>query len=132
MPLSDSPSSLFYFEIQAKAHQLADQHVEGFRNVRLRKIVSLDDAFVQLGSPVDVVALDRQDFLEDVGRAVRFKRPDLHLSEPLAAELGLSAERLLRDEGVGTDGTRMDLVVDEVRELHHVDKADGHVLVELL
>src|SRR4030095_16037065 len=66
------------------------------------------------------------------GGAVRFESPDFHLSETLATELRLAAERLLRDQGVRPDRTRVNLVVDQVRQLEHVDVADGDVLLELL
>jgi hypothetical protein len=67
-----------------------------------------------------------------VRRAVGLERPDLHLAEPLAAELRLAAERLLGDERVRPDRPRVDLVVDQVRQLQHVDVADRHVLLERL
>src|SRR4029453_11955970 len=51
---------------------------------------------------------------------------------PLSAELRLTTQRLLRDERVRSDRTRMDLVVDQVRQLQHVDVADGNVLLERL
>src|SRR5262249_46926048 len=58
------------------------------------------------------------------------ERPDLHFAEALAAELRLAAERLLRDERVRPDRARVDLVVDQVRQLEHVDVAHRHVLLE--
>src|SRR5207253_11262165 len=42
------------------------------------------------------------------------------------------AERLLRDERVRADGARVNLVVDQMRKLKHVDVADGDRLVELV
>src|SRR6476620_4285144 len=75
----------------------------------------------------DVVRLDRQQLLERVGGAVRLEGPDLHLTEALATELGLTAERLLGDHRVRTRGASVDLVVDEVVELEevHVAARDG-------
>src|SRR5438034_11519354 len=64
--------------------------------------------------------------------AVGFESPNFHFAEALAAELRLAAERLLRNQGVRADGARMDLVVDEMRELEHVDEADGNRLVKLV
>ena len=81
----------------------------------LGDVLALDDGFVGLDAAHDVVALDRQNFLQRVRRAVGFQRPDLHFAEALAAELRLAAQRLLRDERVGTGGACMDLVVDQVR-----------------
>src|SRR5688572_9050 len=71
-------------------------------------------------------------FRSDVRGAIGLQRPDLHLAEALAAELRLAAERLLRDQRVRPDRSRVDLVVDQVRQLQHVDVADGDVLLERL
>src|SRR5208337_3287300 len=64
--------------------------------------------------------------------AIGFEGPNFHFTEALAAELRLAAEGLLRNQRVGTDGTRVDFVVNEVRQLEHVDIADGDGLVELV
>src|SRR3546814_4158122 len=56
----------------------------------------------------------------------------LHLTEALAAELRLTAQRLLGDEAVGTDRTRMDLVINKVVELQHINIAHGHLAVETI
>src|SRR3712207_7332546 len=45
------------------------------------------DGLVDLHAAEHVVGLDRQELLERVGGAVRLESPDLHLAEPLAAEL---------------------------------------------
>ena len=92
--------------------------------------VALDDRLVDLRAARHVVRLGREQFLEDVRGAVGLERPDFHLAEPLSAELRLAAQRLLRDERVRSDRARVDLVVDQVRQLEHVDVADGHVLLE--
>ena len=44
-----------------------------------------------------VVALDRQQLLEDVRRPLGFDAPHFHLTEPLPAGAGLAAKRLLGD-----------------------------------
>src|SRR5574340_309739 len=54
------------------------------------------------------------------------------VSEALAAELRLAAQRLLGDERVRADAPRVDLLVHEVVELQHVHHAHGDVLVERL
>ena len=82
--------------------------------------------------PLHVVGLDRQHFLQRVGRAVGLERPDFHFAEALAAELRLAAQRLLRDQAVRTGGTRVHLVVDQVVELQHVHVADGDLALEAL
>ena len=109
-----------------------DEDVEGLRNTRGRHIVALDDGLVGLGTAGDVVGLDGEDFLKDVRGAEGFECPDLHLTETLTAEVGLTAEGLLSDEGIGADGTGMHLVVDHVVEFEHIDVADGGGLVETL
>ena len=67
-----------------------------------------------------------------VGRAVGFHGPDFHFAEALAAVLRLAAERLLGDQRVRPDGAGVDLVRDQVAELHHVNVADDDFLVERL
>src|SRR5712691_279946 len=116
--------------VQAQALQLPDQDVEGFRQTRREHRVALHDGLVDLRAAVHVVGLRGQELLEDVRRAVRLERPHLHLPEPLAAELRLPAQRLLGDERVRTDRAGVDLVVDEVGELEHVDVAHGDLLLE--
>src|SRR5699024_2472418 len=105
--------------------------LEALRHAGLRDVVALDDALVGLDTAGDVVRLDGEYLLQRVSRAVGFERPDLHLAEALAAELGLAAQRLLRDEAVGAGGAGMDLVVDKVVQLEEVDVADGYVVIEL-
>ena len=64
-------------------------------------IFTLDNGFVRLHTAHDVVGLHRQDFLQCVRAcAVRLERPNLHLPETLAAELGFTAQRLLCYQGV--------------------------------
>src|SRR3546814_13116059 len=49
-----------------------------------------------------------------------------------SAELRLTAQRLLGNEAVGTDRTRVDLVVNKVVELQHIDVAHSHLAVETI
>ena len=65
-----------------------------------------------------------------VSRAVGFECPHFHFAEALAAVLRLAAERLLRDERVRTDRAGVNLVRDQVAELHHVDVANDDFLIE--
>src|SRR5256714_15355540 len=112
--------------------QLLHQHPEALRDAGLERVVSLDDGLVGLDPPDDVVGLDRQDLLEDVRGAVGLQRPYLHLAEPLAAELRLASQRLLGDQAVRTGGAGVDLVLDQVSQLEHVDPADRDRLLERL
>src|SRR5437667_433878 len=123
---------LHQLDVQAERLQLADQDVERFGHARLDARFALDDGLVNLGAAIDVVRLRGEQFLQDVRCAVGFQCPDFHFAEALASELRLAAERLLRDERVRPDGTRVNLVVDEMRKLEHVDVADGDRLVELV
>src|SRR5437773_5985351 len=123
---------LHELHVQTERLELADEHVERFGQARRERRVALDDRLVNLGAARHIVGLRGEELLQDVRRAVRLERPDLHLSEPLSAELRLAAERLLRDERVRPDRARMDLVVDQVRQLQHVDVADRDVLLERL
>src|SRR4051812_44693161 len=122
---------LHQLDIQTERLELADEHVERFRQPRGERRIALDDRFIDLRAPGHIVRLGGEELLEDVRRAVRLERPHLHFPEPLSAELRLATERLLGDQRVRSDRPRVDLVVDEVRQLEHVDVADGDVLLEL-
>src|ERR1700685_1935907 len=118
--------------VEAERLQFADQHVERFRHARLHGSFALDDGLVNLGAAVNVVGLRRQQLLQNEGRPVSFERPDFHFSKALSAELRLAAQWLLGDQRVGSDGTRVNLVVHQMRQLQHVDVADAHRLFELV
>ncbi|MDT4865491.1 hypothetical protein FQZ97_1002930 [compost metagenome] len=81
---------------------------------------------------MDVIRLDREEFLERVSGAVSFERPHFHFTEALAAELSLTTQRLLRDHGVRAGGARVDLVVHQVVELQDVHVADRDRIRERL
>ena len=117
-------------DVEAEAAHFLDEHVEALRDAGLERVVALDDRLVDLGAADHVVRLHRQHFLQRVGGAVGLERPDLHFAEALAAELRLAAQRLLGDEAVRPDRTRVDLVVDQVVQLEHVDVAHRHLAVE--
>ena len=100
---------------RARLH-LLQQHLERLRDRRLGDVLALDDRLVGLDAADRVVGLDREHLLQRVGGAVRLERPHLHLAEALAAELRLTAQRLLGDERVGAGAPRVDLVVHEVEQ----------------
>ena len=75
-----------------------DEDVEGFGGAGLEVVVAFDDGLVDAGTAQHVVGLDGEQFLQGVGSAVGFERPDFHFAEALATVLGLAAERLLGDE----------------------------------
>src|ERR1051325_3249112 len=109
-----------------------DQDVEGLGDAGFKAVVAFHDALVDPGAPLDVVGFDGEEFLERVGGAVGFHGPDFHFAEALAAVLGFAAQRLLRDEGIRTDGASVNLIRHEMAELHHIDVANHDLLVELL
>ena len=117
-------------DAQAEAAKLMEEHIERFGDAGGGHGIAFDNGFVSLGAAVDVVRLDGEDLLKDVGGAEGFERPYLHLTEALSAELGFTAEGLLGDERVRTDGASVHLVLDHVTELKHVDDAYGGGLVE--
>src|SRR2546430_13780128 len=127
-------STLFPYTtlFRSKAFQLLDQHAERLRDAGLERVVALDDRLVGLDAADDVVRLHGEDLLQDVRGAVGLERPHLHLAEALAAELSLASQRLLGDQAVGARRACVDLVLDQVSQLEHVDLTDGHRLVELL
>src|SRR3970282_1117758 len=87
-----------YLHCQSQALQLLHQYLEGLRHARLLDVLPLYDRFVGLYAADNVVRFDGEELLKDVGGAVGLQRPHLHLAEALAAELGLAAPRLLRDQ----------------------------------
>ena len=76
-----------------------------------------DDGLIGLHTADHIVGLNRQDFLQGIGSAISFQSPHFHLAETLAAELGFTAQRLLRHQRVRTGGTGMDLIVYQMVQL---------------
>src|SRR5882757_1099523 len=109
------------FHIETERLQLADQHVERLGDAGLDGCFALDDGLVDLGAAVYVIGLGSQQLLQDVGCAVCFERPHFHLTETLPTELRLATQRLLGDKRIRSDRTSVDLVVDQVGKLQHVD-----------
>ena len=119
-----SPVGRADLDVQAERLHLLDQDLEGLGDARLGDVLALDDGLVDLHAAEHVVGLDRQQLLQRVGGAVGLEGPDLHLAEPLAAELSLPAQRLLRDHRVRAGGTGVDLVVHQVEQLQDVGDTD--------
>src|SRR6187402_1015496 len=94
---SGTNSDFQELDVQTEALELTNQHIERLGQTRLFRHFALDDRFVDAAAAFDVVRLHGQQFLQRVGGAVSLESPDFHLSEPLASELRLAAERLLRD-----------------------------------
>src|SRR5688500_10324301 len=123
---------LLELDVDAKSSDLVAEHVERHRGAGFERVRALDHRLVDLRAALDVVGLHRQEFLKDVRRAVRLEAPHFHLAEALAARAGLAAEGLLRDQRVRARCAGVDLVVDEMVQLHHVDVAHRRPLLELL
>src|SRR5215469_1447213 len=126
-----SVAALIELDVETERAKFLHQHVEGFRYASLEIVVAANDRLVDLGAARNVVRLDGEHFLKRVGGAIGFERPHLHFAEALPAELRLAAQRLLGDEAVGSDRARMDLVVDEMMQLQHVDVADRDAAIEI-
>src|SRR6195952_3320606 len=121
-----------HLHVQAERLELFEEHLERFGDARLRDVLALDDGFVDLDAADDVIALDGEELLERVRRAIGLHGPALHLTEALATEPGLTAERLLGDHRVRTRRPGVDLVVHQVEQLDDVHVADGHRVRERL
>jgi hypothetical protein len=91
-------SFLHQLHVETETLELANQNIERLGETRDLRDLALDDRLVDLLAAFDVVRLRSQELLQRVRGAVRFESPHFHLSETLAAELRLAAERLLRDE----------------------------------
>src|SRR5664279_2311554 len=89
------PRLLHQLDVETQRLQLANQYVERFRHARLDGGLALDDGLVNLGAAINIVALGRQQLLQNVSRAVGLERPDFHFAETLSAELRLASQRLL-------------------------------------
>src|SRR5688572_4334136 len=74
------------FDVERQALEFLDQHVERLRRAGFEEVLALDDGLVDPVAALHVVGLDGEHLLKRVRGPVRFQRPDLHLSEALAAE----------------------------------------------
>src|SRR5688572_1607739 len=125
----DAAVVLEQFDVETKTLQFTYKHVEGFRNVDLADRFSLDDGFVSLGTSWDVVRLNGENFLKRVRSTVSFKCPYFHFTKALTSKLRLTTKRLLGNERVRTNGALVDLVLNHVVQLQHIDVADRRVVV---
>src|SRR6201994_4479005 len=73
-------------DVEAERAHFLDQHVEGFGDAGLERVVATHDRLVHLGTAGDVVRFHGQHFLERVRRAVSLERPHFHFAETLATE----------------------------------------------
>ena len=108
-----------------------DENLERLGNAGLGNVVALDYRLIGLDTADNIVGLDCQYLLKGVGSAVSLESPDFHLTETLAAELGFTAEGLLRNERVRAGGTCVNLIVNKVEQLEVIHDADGDGVIEL-
>src|SRR3569833_2928350 len=108
------------------------QYIEGFRNTRSRDIITHDNGFIGLGSADDIVGLQGQQLLENVGGAIGFKRPHFHFTKTLTTKLCLTTQRLLSNETVRPDATCVHLIVHHVMELDDINDTYRSLLVKAI
>ena len=70
--------------------QFLSQDSEGFGDIGLLHLLSLDDGLVNLHPADRIIRLNGKHLLQGIGRAVGLQGPDLHFSEALATHLGLA------------------------------------------
>src|SRR5699024_9449005 len=119
-------------DVQTERPYFLGQDVERLRHAGLHLVLAVDNILVHARTPVHIVGLDRQHFLQRIGGAVGLQGPHFHFAETLAAELGLAAQRLLRDQRVRTGGAGMHLVVNQVVQLEDVHVANRDFAAERL
>ena len=86
--------------VQTERLHFLDEYLEGFRQTRLRYVLSLDDCLIGVDTAYGIVGLDSQDLLQGVSCTVCFQCPNFHFAETLTAELSLTAQRLLGNQSV--------------------------------
>ena len=118
--------------LKSETAEFVDKYVERLGDAWRGLVVALDDGLVGLGTAHNVVRLDGENLLQDVRCTEGFKGPNLHLSETLTTEVGLTAKGLLGDERVGSNATGVHLVVDHMVQLEVIDVTYRCRLVETL
>lgn len=118
---------------EAQRGQLVAQDGERGTLARRRQRFPGHQRVQQVDPSSDVVALEREQLAQQVRGAVGFQRPRLHLTNPLAPTAALPAHRLLRDGRVAAalhrHGAGLDLLLDQMMQLHQVGHADGDRLL---
>src|ERR1700749_558788 len=80
----------------------------------------------------NVIGFNSEYLLQDIGCTECFERPNFHFTKTLATEVCFTAQRLLGDERVWPDRTRVHLIVNHVAQFQHIDDTYGSLLVETL
>src|SRR3989338_8631639 len=100
--------------------------------MRILKALTAYNRIVDSGAAKNIVRFNCEHFLKRMRCAISFKRPYFHFSESLAASLGFSAERLLGNQRIRTDGAHMNFIFHHMLKFKHINLPDGNILVELL
>ena len=108
------------------------QYVERFGDTGSRYVLALYNRFVCFGAADDIIGLDGEQLLQDVGSTVGFEGPHFHFPETLTTELGFTTQGLLRDKAVRPNAPGVHLIVHHVVQLDHIDHAHSCFLVEAL
>ena len=66
---------LLELHVQPQAADFIGQHVEASGRAGLQRVFPFHHALVNLGTPLDVVGLDSEKLLKDVGGSVGLERP---------------------------------------------------------
>jgi hypothetical protein len=119
-------------DIEIECLELSEEYIERLWDIRTADTLPLHDSFVELSTAIDVIGLDREHLLENIGCTVSFESPHFHFSETLTSVLSLSSEWLLCHHRVWTDRSSMDLVFDEMVELEHILDSDHSFLLECI
>ena len=118
--------------IQCQRLKLFKKYLEGFRNTRLRNIITLNDRLIGLHTAYHIIRLHCKDLLQCVGCTICLKCPYLHLSETLSTKLSFTTQRLLCNQGVWTSRTCMDLIVNQMMQFQVVHVTDSGRTVKRL
>ncbi len=67
-----------------------------------------------------------------LGCTICFQCPNFHLTKTLTTKLGLTTKRLLRNETVWSDRTRVHFIIHHVVQFQHIDDTHRCFLVETI
>src|SRR5215475_1082601 len=126
------PVALDQFNVKAEALQFLDQNIERLWQASVEDIVTFHDCFIHTGAPSHIVRFDGQHLLQGVCGPIGFESPNFHLTQALSAKLGFTSQWLLCDKGIGTRGTSVNFIINQVVQLHHINVAHRNFLIERL
>src|SRR3990167_8474387 len=110
---------------KSQSLQLLNQHIEAFRYFWPLNLNAFDNALISFSPAVNIITFNGQHFLKAMGRTVGFQSPNFHFTKALAAVLGLTAQRLLRNHSIWAGGTSMNLIGYHMIEFNNVHTANS-------